>query len=96
MVKHIQKIPRLLPTNYLSVFEHFAGLALKGLIPLQAFSSQWSAYLKSNKSSWVRIFLKLSQTCPVYFNDKIRGEILTFKVLSNNWLLILHNLLHWK
>ena len=32
MVKHTQAIRRLLPTNYLSVFEHFAGLALKRLI----------------------------------------------------------------
>ena len=32
MVKHAQKIRRLLPTNCLSVFDHFVGLALKGLI----------------------------------------------------------------
>ena len=31
MVKHIQTIRRLLPTNCLSVFDHFVGLALKGL-----------------------------------------------------------------
>ena len=31
MVKHIQTIHRLLPTNCLSVFDHFVGLALKGL-----------------------------------------------------------------
>ena len=31
MVKHTQKICRLLPTNCLSVFDHFAGLTLKGL-----------------------------------------------------------------
>ena len=31
MVKHTQTIRRLLPTNYLSVFDHFVGLALKGL-----------------------------------------------------------------
>ena len=30
MVKHIQKIRRFLPTNYLSVFDRFVGLALKG------------------------------------------------------------------
>ena len=29
MVKHIQTIPRLLPTNCLSVFDHFVGLGLK-------------------------------------------------------------------
>ena len=31
MVKHTQTIRRLLPTNYLSVFDHIVGLALKGL-----------------------------------------------------------------
>ena len=31
MVKHIQTIRRLLPTNCLSVFGYFMGLALKGL-----------------------------------------------------------------
>ena len=29
--KHTQIIRRLLPTNYLNVFDHFVGLALKGL-----------------------------------------------------------------
>ena len=31
MVKHAQTIRRLLPTNCLSVFDHFVGLGLKGL-----------------------------------------------------------------
>ena len=31
MVKHTQPIRRLLPTNCLSVFDHFVALALKGL-----------------------------------------------------------------
>ena len=31
MVEHTQTIRRLLPTNYLSVFDLFVGLALKGL-----------------------------------------------------------------
>ena len=31
MVKHTQAIRQLLPTNCLSVFNHFVGLALKGL-----------------------------------------------------------------
>ena len=31
MVKHTQTIRRLLPTNYLSMFGHFVGLALKRL-----------------------------------------------------------------
>ena len=32
MVKHTQTIRRFSPTNYLSVFDHFVGLAFKGLI----------------------------------------------------------------
>ena len=32
MVKHTQAIRRLLPTNCLSLFDHFVGLALKGVI----------------------------------------------------------------
>ena len=31
MVKHTQRIHRLLPTNCLRVFDHFVRLALKGL-----------------------------------------------------------------
>ena len=31
MVRHTQTIRRLLPTNCLSVFDHFSGLALKEL-----------------------------------------------------------------
>ena len=31
MIKHIQTIRWLLPTIFLSVFDHFVGLALKGL-----------------------------------------------------------------
>ena len=36
MVKHTQTIRRLLLTNCLSVFDHFVGLALKGLIIVTA------------------------------------------------------------
>ena len=32
MVKHTQTIRRLLPMNCLSVFDHFVGLVLKGLM----------------------------------------------------------------
>ena len=31
MVKHAQKICRLLPMNFFSVCDHFVGLSLKGL-----------------------------------------------------------------
>ena len=32
MIKHAQTIRWLLPTNFLSVFDHLMGLALKGLM----------------------------------------------------------------
>ena len=32
MVKHTQTIRRLLPTNFLSMFDHFVGLTHKGLV----------------------------------------------------------------
>ena len=32
MVKHTQAVRQLFPTNCLSVFDHFLGLALKGLM----------------------------------------------------------------
>ena len=34
MVRYTQTICRLLPMNCLSVFDHFVGLALKGLRPI--------------------------------------------------------------
>ena len=38
MVRYTQTIRRLLPTNCLSVFDHFVRLALKGLENLVVFS----------------------------------------------------------
>ena len=35
MVKYAQAIRRLLSANCLSLFDHFVGLALKGLITIQ-------------------------------------------------------------
>ena len=32
MVKHTQTLCRLLPTNCLTVFDHFVGIVIKGLI----------------------------------------------------------------
>ena len=42
MVKHTQTICRLLPTNCLSVFDHFVGLTLKGLISISGSSASVS------------------------------------------------------
>ena len=38
MVEETRTIRRLLPMNYLSVFDHFLGLALTGLTPFKAIS----------------------------------------------------------
>ena len=51
MVKHTQTIPRLLPTNCLSVFDHFVGLALKGIpIPCLVCDELESDHLESEGS----------------------------------------------
>ena len=53
MIKHTQTIRRLLPTNSLSVFNHFVELALKGLkivanyvlsMNYGRFSYNWKAF----------------------------------------------------
>ena len=45
MVKHAETIRRLLPTNCLSVFNHFVGLVLKGLLVI--IPEQILTYLNS-------------------------------------------------
>ena len=41
MVKHTQTIRLLLPTNLVSVFDHFVELALKGLIASLNLEVEW-------------------------------------------------------
>ena len=50
MVKHTQAIRRQQPTNCLSVFDHFLGLALKGLTVL--LNSQENTYAKVSFLTW--------------------------------------------
>ena len=45
-VKHTQTIRRQQPTNCLSVFVHFWGLELKGLINLRHFAMPYKRYSK--------------------------------------------------
>ena len=45
MVKHTQTICRLLPTNCLSVFDHFVGLALKVLKSVQEMPHESDVFL---------------------------------------------------
>ena len=47
MVKHTQTIRLQQPTNCLSVFDHFVGLALKELI-----------FMKIYQKNWYKVFLK--------------------------------------
>ena len=43
MVKHTQTIRQLLPTNSLSAFDHFVGLALKGYVTSLALPTSISS-----------------------------------------------------
>ena len=53
MVKHTQTIRWLLPTNSLSVFDHFVGLALKGLILIVSNKpSIWMWIFACNTLAW--------------------------------------------
>ena len=62
MVKHTLITRRLLPTNCLSVFDHFVGVALKGLIlqPLVSTkngkTSVFGFVRKSREYYWVFVF----------------------------------------
>ena len=58
MVKHTQAIRRLLPTNCLSVFDHFVGLALKGLNKTNFFGSREFDFKYSNTDMFWWFFQK--------------------------------------
>ena len=71
MVKHTQTNRRLLPTNCLSVFDHFMGLALRRL-------SLWSGILE--KYLWRSSFLmKLLRKTPTefFFNHRFQNTYFT-------------------
>ena len=61
MVKRTQTICRLLLTNFLSVFDHFVGLALKSL----------SAFAKNEEAE---DYSELAQTSKMYLFVKIVHE----------------------
>ena len=44
MIKHTQIILRQLPTNCLSMFDQFVGLALKGIAYFSKISKSWSLH----------------------------------------------------
>ena len=63
MVKNTQTIRRLSPTNCLRVFDHFVGLALKGLSPRHNIMSnpqELEDYKHHNVTKiMIRVFCKL-------------------------------------
>ena len=61
MVKHPQTIRRLLPTNSLSVFDHFVGLTLKVLIVIK--SGKTSQYIVRKKTNV--FFPSLEEFCDI-------------------------------
>ena len=65
MVKHPQRIRQLWPTNCLSVFNHFVGLAFKGLTNFRVFLTFVPTLLNfirfgspPGSSSWPHLFLE--------------------------------------
>ena len=68
MIKQTQAVRRLLPTNCLSVFDHFVGLSLKGLselIPnfLLSLSTKIHYYEKYRMGLQVKNNSKSTRTC---------------------------------
>ena len=51
MIKHTQAIRRQQPTNYLSVFDHFVKLALKGLMAFNSYQANISIDLENLRKS---------------------------------------------
>ena len=61
MIKHTQAIRRQQPTNCLKVFDHFVGLALKGLISMhitEALSNKFKSrgQFESWNMEWSYVF----------------------------------------
>ena len=71
MVKHTQTIYQLLPTNHLSVFDHFVGLALKGL---RFSNSVFQQYLNNYLNSLKVLILGTAWIFLIIFCTK-RGEV---------------------
>ena len=56
MVKYTQTIRRQKPTNCLSAFDHFVGLALKGLMVIYRFAEE--------KKNWIKIYSSIYHPFP--------------------------------
>ena len=58
MVKHTQTIHQLFPTICLNMFDHFVGLALKGLIYIIFDQCDWCWwYMLTNVGACATVFL---------------------------------------
>ena len=53
MVKHTQTIPQLFPMNCLSVFGHFVGLVLKGLLFIDLITESKFSVIKGKTRSYL-------------------------------------------
>ena len=90
MVKHAQTVRRLLPTNCLSVFEHFMGLALKGLTTyflLDKCSFNPKFFFKS-KNSLINIKLTAiltSLSCKSACTTPKKSKMDNFATIVNSW-----------
>ena len=60
MIKHIQTIRQQQPTNSLSVFDHFAELALKGLI-IRLTSSIFLSEVVISRTKYLKKVLETSE-----------------------------------
>ena len=65
MVKQTQKVRCLLPTNFLSLFDHFMGLVLKELVDIFEVELGGNAFLDIGSFLFSIVFLFL------YFNKYI-------------------------
>ena len=77
---HSNNSSAILPTNCLSVFDHFLGLVLKGLNLLNIRSQIWQFLMKITKKCTTKFFVLL-----VYLHmlDKMRQHVFFWGF--NNW-----------
>ena len=76
MVKHTQTICQLLPTNCLSVFDHFKELALKG-------------YIEPRPKTATRNFLQFLPDYRLYYAKFSLPGMLKYKEFSNFFALVI-------
>ena len=94
MVKHTQTIPWLLPTNCLSVFDHFVRLALKGSCSENMFPMLWSTRTLNpdlpaiTYFAWFPHILLCNQTLAHFFPNAT--QVHYFPFISLNYVILFH------